>query len=499
MTNLVQQALTSFIGDLISGASVDALVPQAALTPEITAVPQAQVPVAEPPLMTAQPDALSVTATDPLAGLGGGSGDVPLASPLAWAAVAASRQDPAAATPEVAPAATVTTGEPVDPATAAEVAAATIQPYPDLPQPVAKCKTASYLTCKELDTYRPTIVNNISKAFADAFNIPVTDQDKCDKSGCPESVSNTVGMYGFNVVYALMGDLSDDMVAATVQQLASQPTVLSFISQTVTQKFSKLPENVAILIGNAAATFVSKSFGNPVGPSGQANYVALQFVPFLKALNFPTAFVKASNFLLALKNGNPNNEILKMFDPQQGQKALINFFSTEGVQTALGNAFTDSIKVLLVPTLANYIGQQAATGILGTDSPYSLALGATIGGAVSGLFSSIGGIVATQAGVAFGAFLRAPGQDVPTKLANTLDNDFVRFLIGTNPNPAKPIPYPDQPDLFPSLAPAAGFAVAGFANAVLTNPTVRPALGSFVSALIPGMLANPGVQQVVSR
>ncbi|MGV1087262.1 MAG: hypothetical protein ACOYBX_04710, partial [Mycobacterium sp.] len=97
MTGLVQQAVTSLIGDILAAVPTDGLVPEAALTPEITSAPSVDVAVAEPPVMMAQPDALSVTATDPLAALGGTGTDTPLAASLAWAAVAASRQDPATA------------------------------------------------------------------------------------------------------------------------------------------------------------------------------------------------------------------------------------------------------------------------------------------------------------------------------------------------------------------------------------------------------------------
>ena len=149
MTGLVQQAVTSFITDLLATVPADGLVPEAALTPEITSAPQADLAVAEPPVMTAQPDAMSVTATDPLAALGGNGTDTPLAAPLSWAAVAASRQDPAAATPEVAPAATVTTGAP-------DI------PNPDLP----KCATAG---CIALNTYRATVENKIAEITAGKY------------------------------------------------------------------------------------------------------------------------------------------------------------------------------------------------------------------------------------------------------------------------------------------------------------------------------------------
>lgn len=442
MSNLVQQTLTSLISDLFAAVPADALVPDAAVTPEITAMPPADVVAAESaPVMTAQPDAMSVVDGSALDALGGGSGD-PVAATLAWAAVAASRQDPAAATPEVAPAATVTTGEPVD-------AATQYQDFLKLPA------YATDGTRQELYNYRPTIVNNIAQSFATAFNLgTIADADKCVRDkGCPAplSVSNAVGMYAFNVVYALMGDLPAADIASTVQQLASQPVILDFIASTVAASISardpNVPSAVANLVGTAAKTFVLNSFGSTAGPKKQANYVALQFVPFLKALNLPTHAIGAAKWLKSLE-GTPaeaNAAILKRFDTAQqkiGQQALVSFFTNSDVQGYLDSAFTTSINVLLVPTMADYIGGNVATGILGAGNPNIPALSATIGSAISGLFSSIGGVVATQAGNAFGTFLNAPGQNIPTVLANAGVNGYVAFLSPKDTPPV--LPYPQE-------------------------------------------------------
>lgn len=510
LSGLLQKSVTSFIGDLLTAVPADGLVPE---TPSVLQVADAAV-FAEPPVMTAQPDVLSVAERDPLAGLaggGGGTGD-PISTPLAWAAVAVSRQeDLSGAAAAVAPAATVTTGEPVDPTAASAsdiVADTTYQQFPDLPAQPNQCKTTS--TCKELSSARYLIVSNLANSVAEALNLDKQQTPtKCEANkGCPVNVATTVGMYGFNVVYALMGGLSDATVATTVQQLASQPIVLDFITQTVAGKFEQtLPPAVANLVGNAAATLVLNTFGSTAsGPNGEPNYVALQLVPFLKALNLPTGLVGVNSLLYSLNYDKyPTAALLKLFDPTRGQQALITFFSTAGVQTAFAGAFADSVNVLLVPTVANYIGEQAATSVLGAGNPEIPALSATIGDALTELLSSIGGIIDTQAGAAFANLFNGPGipgQNVPTILANTFDNAFVNFLIGQNPNPPKTIPFPTQPELIPSLAPSVGFAVNSFVNSLFTPPNLQPvtaALGAFINQLIPGMLANPGVQQVLSE
>ncbi|WP_293307073.1 hypothetical protein, partial [Mycolicibacterium sp.] len=186
----------------------------------------------------------------------------------------------------------------------------------------------------------------------------------------------------------------------------------------------------------------------------------------------------------------------------KGQQALVSFFSNGTVQGYLGSAFTTSINVLLVPTMADYLGATVATGILGEGNPNIPTLSTTIGNAISGLFTSIGGIVATQAGVAFGNFLKAPGQNIPTVLANAVVNGYVAFLSPPSPpGPSPVLPFP-QGELAPLIAPAAGTAVTGFVNSLFSAPNLQPVsagLGQFINTLIPGMLANPGVQDVVGN
>ncbi|MGV0993579.1 MAG: hypothetical protein ACOYB7_15145 [Mycobacterium sp.] len=493
MTGLVQQAVTSLIGDLLAAVPADALVPEAALTPEITAAPSVDVAVAEPPVMMAQPDAMSVAAGDPLDLLGGGSGtDTPLATPLSWAAVAASRQDPAAATPEVAPAATVTTAA------------------PDIPSPaLPSCKT---LGCTALNAYRGTVENKIAESMTALF--PQTGPaGTCDKDGCsPYSVANLIAAYAYPVFYSLVGGLPDETVGSTVVALVQQPAVLTLISQTVAGNaaLAALPSDVKTTIGNAVATFVVDSLGNPS--------VATQFAPVLKSLNLPTGAgsLDAFNNKISKDGLNPailssGSKLLKTyreFSATTMQTALVGFFTNAGVQTNLGSAFAGSINVLLgqaTPTwegapqtsntaLADYLGQLGANTVLGPDNPNTQALTATIGGAVAGLFTSIGGVVANQASSAFTTLLQQP--TVATSLANYATNGFWNYLNG--PNSTAPLPFPAQP-LLPALAPAAGVAVTGFVNSILSTPAVPVALGAFVNTLIPGMLANPGVQELLGE
>ena len=108
-------SVQSALGDVVTGVLSDilsAVVDGAnAGIAEVTSGPVVDPLVAAPeaPVMTAvvQPDAL-VAAGDPLAVLGGDGGGGPAAEPLAWAALAVSRQeDLAGPTPEVAPTAAV--------------------------------------------------------------------------------------------------------------------------------------------------------------------------------------------------------------------------------------------------------------------------------------------------------------------------------------------------------------------------------------------------------
>ena len=503
MTGLVQDAMTSLIGTIISGVPGDVLTSTEAV--DLTSALQIpEMTVAEDaPVMTAQPDALSVASASSLDALGGGSGGGdPLAAPLAWAAMAVTQKESEADAATAAPAATVTTGEPVDPAATPTVdAAAGYEDFLKLPA------TATFGPKLDMYTWRPTIVNNLANTFATAYKLPTPGEcvknKGCPLEGSPPSVSvaNTVGMYAFNVVYALAGGLKDEEIASTVQQLASQTVILDFIAQTTAAKFQDfLPPAVANLVGQAARTFVENTFGNAAGPdSKQANFVALKFVPFLKALNIPTSDPAFGLFLDGCKT-DASRAILKRFDvPQRikGRDALISFFNDSGVQGYFSSAFTSSINIMLAPAFANYLGGNAATAILGEGNTNIPALSDTIGNAIETLFASpTGGIVATQAGKAFGTTFLSQ-EKVPTYLANAMVNDLVSFLSPGPPAPDPVLPFP-QAELRILIAPSAGVATTSFVNSLFTPPNLQPVsqdLGAFITTLIPGILANPGVQQ----
>ena len=144
----------------------------------------------------------------------------------------------------------------------------------------------------------------VSTAIADAVvqTLPTSGPSgRCVKDGCPipegqstPSVANTIGEYGYNIIYALMGapDLKvagnqakwDANVGNQVASLASQANLLTFISDTIASASPVLGSTV----GNAVATFVQKSFGN--------TELATAFAPFLEALDLPTGSVKAVSF-----------------------------------------------------------------------------------------------------------------------------------------------------------------------------------------------------------
>lgn len=323
---------------------------------------------------------------------------------------------------------------------------------------------------------------------------------KCTKDGCPTlgdlrtpSVANTIGEYAFNIVYSLSGaKTSDAAIGQTIVDLVTQQNVLAFISQTVAgnQALAQLPPAVATTIGDAVATFVSNSFGNLA--------VATAFAPFLRDLNLPTGLNLP--FVDGLKT-DPLKTILNRFTPAQQQKGQItlqnSFFGNTDVQLLLGRAFADSVGDLVgSPAITGYLGQVAASALLGQPVEATNPLAVTIGGAIQALFTNIGGIVASDAGTAFQTLLRTPALDgqpaVATTLANVVVNQVVTTLGGT-------APFAFQDGLLPALAPGAGVAVTGFVNELLSDPTVDQALGIFVTQLTTGVLGNPVGQQLVSQ
>ncbi|MCW1959483.1 MAG: hypothetical protein KIH64_013265 [Mycobacterium sp.] len=470
-------------------------------------------PIAEAaPVMTAsEADVLSEGDADPAALLGEDGSGEPGAEPLAWAALAVTRrEDLAGATPEVAAAAEVSTGEPVEPlaAAAGDLQAGTF----NIPAVPSGCGTA---VCTTLVTARPTLIKDIANAVVTAYGDAAGQAGGCGGSTCPASPANYIGAYTFNVIYALMGasftgtPLPNTTVGSTVQALFSQPQILTFVSETVVagNKFlSKLPQDVALTVGNAVGTFALNSLGNTT--------VANAFVPFLRALNIPTGTIQAGIFASAassnvfaaiLKSGN------RQISPTGMQSALVTMLTTPGVQTQMAAAVTAAFNVLLglntqpswvgeptvSPTaLADYVGQLGANALLPEDNPNNPALAATIGSAVQALFGNIGGTVATQAGAAFQAFLNAPGQNVPNILSTAIVNGFVAVLQKGAEQPIVP-PFPNQPPLLPSLGPAAGYAVTGFVNAVLSTPSVTQGLGQFITQVVPGILDNQGIQDEI--
>lgn len=498
----------------------DGVAAEPALSPQVAAMAVAQ----EAPAMTAAAEFGTISEADATAldGLGGGGGtDTPIAEPLAWASLAFTRRELSGLAPEVAPAATLADSAPVDPAVALApvdpavtptpvdpvVAETPVDPVvvspPDVvapatftnpPLPSGSCR--SITVCGSLGTERGMIQNQIAAEIVKV--LPTAGPaGGCSGSTCTVSPANYIASYAFNVIYSLMGGLPTATVATAVQQLATQPQILAFISQTVagSKALANVPPDVATTVGNAVASFVQNSFGNI--------NVATQFVPFLQALNLPTtgtlvtgpysaflAKITSSGVTAAiLSSGNGANA--RSISQPGMQSALISFFSNTSDQTTFGTAFAGSINMLLGSTaVADYLGQLGADAVLGADSPSNAALSTTISGALSQLFSSIGGAVAADAGNALVTLLNQPasGANLSTAnyLANYMVNGLVTFLGGT--------PQFAPVALLPSLAPAAGVAVSQFVGDLFVIPAVPAAMDTFVTEVVTGMLGNVGVQ-----
>ena len=350
---------------------------------------------------------------------------------------------------------------------------------------------------------RTLVINALSSAFAESF--PSSGPaGKCTDQGCPipfgqttPSVANIVGIYGFNLVYSLSGkNTPAPVIGQALVNLVTQPALLSFISQTVAgnQALAAVPPAVSTTIGNAVATFVQNSFGNLT--------VATAFVPFLRALNLPTSAntVADINFFIEL-NDQPKKALLGRFNSDkqiEGQAALQNdFFGNTGVQTILGQAFADSVNVIVgSPAVTGYLGQVAASALLGQQVDATNPLAVTIGGAIGNLFGSIGGTVATAAGNALANLLAQPALGGQPAVATTLANDLVNQVVTALGGRA---PFAIQDGLLPALAPAAGVAVNGFVNSLLSQSTVPPALGTFVTQVTAGVLGDAEFQAEIGQ
>lgn len=371
-------------------------------------------------------------------------------------------------------------------------------PVTSLP-PLSTCSGpgGSLSNCAAVSKARVTGINALSTIFGQAF-LSSGPVGKCTADGCPvpfgqtaPSVANTVGIYAFNILYSLSGATTPVAdIGTAVTALATQPDVLNFISQSVagSAALAALPPAVATTIGDAVKTFVQTSFASPT--------VANALVPFLRDLNLPTDIPGTLEFSKLLAK-DPIGAFLSRFNSPQWPKAQADlqnqFFGNGAVQTQLGAAFTAAVNVLVgSPALSGYLGQVAASALLGQPVGPSNPLAMTIGSAVGTLFSSIGGTVATDAGTAFTTFLAQPVQgnipSVATALADVVVNTVVGFLRVENPPYAVALPS--------DLAPAGDAAVTQFVNLVLAPGTgAIPALGTFAAEVAVGVLAD---QQVVA-
>jgi hypothetical protein len=490
-------AVVPSVVDVKPAASVDSRVPDSAAAAPV----QIAAVTGEAPVMTAAaPDALAGGDVDPTALLGVDGPGEPGTEPLAWAAMAVTRrEDLAGAKPEVAPAAAVSTGEPEVAVIGAVGAAQAIAPSVEVD--AAACGLTGNW-CRAVRAAKGTIAGGITKKLEAQFQT------------MPKETATFIGTNVAGIFVGLMdGVTTDAEIATNITELATNSGVLNFLSLTVAanKALVNFPPAVGATIGNAAAAFVQNSFGNAA--------VAQAFVPVLRAMNLPTtlgpgeAFISAAGpdganiYPAILSSGTPGKTNYRALDPNLMQTNMVTFLTTTTVQGTLGAAFTSTVNVLLglgpnpagaVPVsttaVADYLGQLAAGKLLDPNNPNNAALSATIGGAVAGLFNSIGGVIATQAGNAFVTLLKQPAMDGQPAVASTLANDFVNqfvtFLGGT-------APFAFQDGLLPSLAPAAGVAVTGLVNSLLTTPSVTAGLGQFITEVVPGILGNPGIQDEI--
>ncbi len=393
-------------------------------------------------------------------------------------------------------------------ATSATTYTVAVAPFPEKP----KCTTGNCILLNIGGVQVQALaVNAISDAVSAAIEAAGPSL-KCTKAGCPipagqttPSVANTIGMYAFNLIYELSGPASNAIIGQQLVNLVTQPNVLTFISEAVARDpaLGALPPAVADIIGNAAATFVEKSFGNLT--------VATALAPFLQSLNLANA---GAAFITELQK-DPKKALLDLFTPAQqikGQAALQSFFQDSNVQQILGQAFSGSVSELLglaqpdwegapqVPTtaVADYLGQVVASTLLRESVDASNPLAVTISGAIGNLFKSIGGVVATDAGAAFEDLLQQPAMDGQPAVATTLANYMVNTLVHNLQNPASPTPLPfPNPPLLPALAPGAGVAVTGLVGSLLSDAAVTTGLGQFIDQLITGVFGDQGIQDEI--
>ena len=464
-----------------------------------------------PAIMTAAPDEdLAETDHESVDRLADGDPLAPIATPLAWAALAVSRRELSAAATTadmVAPTESAALSVPADPmasaaptalATSAVSAASFIDDIwsviTDAGEAVWNAAQSSYQSFATLfsnaseDGVLTWLWNGLTTplqwAVEELIQVIVPEWAPLASVLVP-AVVNGFGDWIFN-----------GTVAPQVDQIVSSPVIQQFVAGLVTQVATTtgLPTDVSVAAGDAAATWMVLALGGPQNTALRAEFDTL--IANLPGL--PSGWDVAQLLWNMTFNGYTFAELIEDQVDIPTQTAISTFLNTPAVQEALSAATAGAVRVLTgsasppwqgsasctaVPDYVGAVAGQTVAAALVGDGPAAAGVSAAVSTAVAGLVSVISEDLARVAGSALVTFLSQPGtaDALAITVVNAMRSEFGLALV--------PVP---------AIGAALGATITEVAGSLLSNPDLGQTLGTTITTLIADLAADPALRDLAA-
>ncbi len=452
---------------------------------QIIAAPEAAASAPAAPVMLAATarGAVSGIGVNPLTWLGGhGDPLAPIAAPFAWATLAVVRRDFSGAVRTAAPAAAVTTGEPV---------AVADSPLADL-LGQADAQAAIFAAAKQF------VLTVVAGGGSEAAAL---------QTGLQSLAANPLFVdYGWDTVLADpgMAQAVGGTVGSLITGLAADSDVQAAIGERVSGYLTPA------LGSTAAATISSALVGLLANPAAGAGLGAIGGTAVTTLLSQPgavAAMESVNDQIGALVGGsNPAGAAEAAWQALQADPAfrdavgvavtaaLSAGLTNTGLVQALGTAVTDVVAgVAGDPALQAMVSQQVAGYLNAALAGTPVAgIAPDLSDVIVGLISNpaVTGALADVAGSVVVDFLSQPG--IATAVAEIAGQSASALLAGADPEAALAAAWQGlQADS--AFNPAVVATVANAVNAVLTDSGLVAALGASTAVLVSAVTADPSV------
>ncbi len=287
--------------------------------------------------------------------------------------------------------------------------------------------------------------------------------------------------------------LANGSVSAEVARLAANTAVLQFFSTKVSSALGSywgVPPAVGTVIGDAAANFVRNTLGN-TGVQAALDVLAHAVSPTPDQYGAITAGLAGGNLA-------PLGEYLTSIVPQSATP-IAAFLSNPTVQAVLASATSAAvIDLTRGPDLPGWLGNLVAGSVSAAlgSSPAASAVGTALGDAVQGLLNNTPAMqgLATVVGAAVPAILGTPNVSAAVADAITqLGTDIVNGAHWLTALDRAWWGLRFDSSFQSALSAAAGDALSSLA----TNPAVVSAVVAGVASLISDVAADPSARAFV--